>query len=181
MGWSTRTPVGHGPTGSSDRVTTGAFIPDNLATLGPTPTAMRPAGLSPVTRGRVVLLPHTQTEPTDTRPTNRPAARATGMNQDDSPRRHLAQSDGTTRAVTVSRQWHDVELAVKAARHSFDRWVTADQDDTPFLATMHARHARTAAHEAERAITNLIDTLHTQEMEPSNTPARNTENPTQRR
>ncbi|MGH3830751.1 MAG: hypothetical protein ACRDRS_09940 [Pseudonocardiaceae bacterium] len=178
------------------RVTAGASIPDTLDALGPTPTAIRPAGhqvanapqpavtvtgLSPATRGRVVLLPHTQTEPTDTRPTYHPAARVAGMNHNDSPGRRLAQSDGTTRAITASRQWHDVELAVKVARHSFDRWLTADHEDIPSLTTMHAHHTRTAVHEAARAITTLINTLQTQETELITTPARNTDESTQRR
>lgn len=174
------------------RVTAGASTPDLVAAWGVTPTAMRPAehqarsapqpamtgtGLPPTTRGRVVLLPHTQTEPTDTRPAHRRATRANGMNHNESPQRYPAQSDGTTSAITASRQWHDVELAVKAARHSFDRWLTANHEDTPFLVTMHAHHTRTAVHEAARAITILIDTLEPQETEPINTPARNTENP----
>lgn len=177
------------------RVTAGVPIPNNLATLGVTPTAIRPAehqapnapqpamtvtGLPPTTRGRVVLLPHTQTEPTDTRPTHHPAARATGMNHNDSPQHRPTQSDGTTRAITASRQWHDVELAVKVARHHFDRWVTANHEDTPFLATMHANHTRKAVHEAARVITTLIDTLQTTETEIITTSARNTNTPTQR-
>ncbi|MGH3773067.1 MAG: hypothetical protein ACRDRW_17020 [Pseudonocardiaceae bacterium] len=136
---------------------------------------------APATRGRVVLLPHTRTEPPDIRPTHRRAASANGMNHDDSPRQHPAQSDGTTCVIAASRQWHDVELAMKVARHSFDRWLTADHEDTPSLAIIHAHHTRTAVREAARAITMLIDTFLIQETELITTLARTTDTPTQRR
>ncbi len=81
------------------------------------------------------------------------------MNQDDSQRQHPTQSDGTTRAIAVSMQWHDAELAMKVARHSFERWLAAEHKDTPSPAYMHAYHTHTALHEAARAITTLIETF----------------------
>jgi hypothetical protein len=45
------------------------------------------------------------------------------MNQDDSPPQHPAHSAGTTRVIAANRQWHNAELALKAARHSFERWL----------------------------------------------------------
>jgi hypothetical protein len=116
-------------------------------------------GPSSVIRVRVVLLPHATTEPTDTRPTNRRAGRVNDMNREESPRHHPAQNDGTIHAITASRQWHDAELAMKVARHSFERWLVADHEDTPSLAIMHAHHTRVAVREAARTIAMLIETL----------------------
>jgi len=64
-----------------------------LSTPRPARTTHSPA---PATRVRVVLLPHTRTEPTDTRTNNRHTGKATSMNQSDSSRHHPTQSDGTT-------------------------------------------------------------------------------------
>jgi hypothetical protein len=144
-------------------------IPD-MATLGGTPaaihhaqhqssSALRPAATAhdppPAIRKRVVLLPHAQTEPTDTRPNDRRAERDNGMNHSCS-LQPTAPSAGTTTAIA---QWHDAELAMKVARHSFDRWLTAGHDNTPSLALMHAYHTHTALHEAARSITMLIETF----------------------
>jgi hypothetical protein len=59
---------------------------------------------------------------------------------------------------------------MKVARHSFDRWVSASDQDPHSLANMHAQHTRTAVYEAARAITTLITTLDAQ----ATTPARDT-------
>jgi Sigma-70, region 4 len=175
------------------RVGAGVSIPDIVATLGVTPAAIRRAqhqALSapqlaatahdppPATRQRVVLLPHARTQPTDTRSTNRRTGRVPGMNHDDSPRHHPTQSDGTTPAST---QWHDVELALKVARHSFDSWLVAGHEDTPSLAIMHASHTHTALHEAARAITMLIETFRVEVTALITTPAHGTDTLTQRR
>jgi hypothetical protein len=42
--------------------------------------------------------------------------------------------------ITAKVQWHDAELALTVARHSYDRWLAAVHQDTPSLATMHAYH-----------------------------------------
>ncbi len=176
------------------RVVAGVSVPDIVATLGVTPaairraqqalSALRPAatahGPPPATRQRVVLLPHARTEPTDTRPTNRRAGRVNGMNHDDSPRHHPTQSDGATRAIAANTQWHDAELALKVARHSFQRWLTAGHEDTPSPAIMHAYHTHEALHEAARAITVLIETVRVEATALITTPARNTDIPAQR-
>jgi hypothetical protein len=73
--------------------------------------------------------------------------------------------------VAANTQWHDAELALKVARHSFDRWLLAGHQDTPSLATMHAHHTHVALHEAARAITTLIDTVHAQTAPLITTPA----------
>lgn len=139
------------------------------------------AGYWPATRQRVVLLPHARTEPANTRPDNRRVGRGIGMNQDESPRQHWIQSNGTTRAIPASTQWHDAELAMKVARHSFDRWLTAGHADTPSLAMMHAYHTHTALHEAARVITMLIETFRVEAAALITTPARGTDIPTQHR
>ena len=76
--------------------------------------------------------------------------------------------------MIAARQWHDAELAMKLARHSFERWFTASDQDTPSLAMIHAHHTRTAVHEAARAITTLINTLDAEAPKPITTPARDT-------
>jgi hypothetical protein len=82
------------------------------------------------------------------------------MNHDEPLRPPPAHHGDTTRAITTNTQWHDAELALKVARHSFDRWLVAGHEDTPSLALMHAHHTHTAFHEAARAITTLIETVH---------------------
>jgi hypothetical protein len=154
------------------RKVAGVSIPDIVATLEETPAAihhaqyqrlntLRPAATDhdppPATRKRVVLLPHAQTESADTRPDNHRTEGGNGMNHSGSPRQSPARSDGTTPAITASAQWHDAELAMKVARHSFDRWLTAGHDHTPSLALMHAYHTHTALHEAARSIATLIE------------------------
>jgi hypothetical protein len=177
------------------RVAAGVPIPDIVAALGVTPAAihraqqalcaLQPAatahGPPPATRGRVVLLPHARTEPTDTRADNRRAGRATGMNHDDSPSHHPTHSDATTPGITANTQWHNAELALKVARHSYQRWLTAGHEDTPSPAVMHAYHTHEALHEAARAITVLIDTFRAEAAALITTPARGTDIPTQRR
>jgi hypothetical protein len=67
-----------------------------------------------------VLLPHARTKPTDdVRPINRRAETVTGMNHNGSPRHQPAQG-GTTRMIAANVQWHDADLGLKVARHSFD-------------------------------------------------------------
>jgi Sigma-70, region 4 len=177
------------------RVVAGVSIPDIVAALGVTPAAicraqhqaliaLQPAatahGAPPAARQRVVLLPHARTEPANTRPDNRCVERAIGMNHDDPPRRHRIQSNGSTGAIAASTQWHDAELAMKVARHSFDRWATAGHEDTPSLAIMYAGRTHTALHEAARVITMLIETLRVEAAAVITTPARGTDIPTQR-
>ncbi len=177
------------------RVAAGVPIPNIVAALGVTPAAIHRAqhalsalppaatahGPPPATRGRVVLLPHTRTEPTDTRADNRRAGRATGMNHDESPSHHPTHSDATTPGITANTQWHDAELALKVARHSYQRWLTAGHSDTPSPAVLHAYHTHEALHEAARAITALIDTFRAEATARLTTPARGTDIPTQRR
>jgi hypothetical protein len=163
------------------RAVAGVSIPDIVAILGVTPAAVRRAqsqalsalppaatahGPPPTTRQRVVLLPHVRHHSN-----NRRAGRATGMNQDDSPQPPPAHNGGTTRVIAANTQWHDAELALKVARHSFDRWLVAGHQDTPYLAIMHAHHTHVALHEAARAITMLVDTVHAETVPLITTPA----------
>jgi hypothetical protein len=48
---------------------------------------------------------------------------------------------------------------MKVARHSFERWLVADHEDTPTPVLMHACHTHEALHEAARAIAVLIETF----------------------
>jgi hypothetical protein len=118
-----------------------------LSALQPAATANGPP---PATRGRAVLLPHAQNKPTNTPPNNRRAGMTTGMHHNDSPRPHPTQNGHTTRVITANTQWHDAELALKVAGHSFERWLVAGHEDTPSLATMHAHHTHEALGEAAR-------------------------------
>jgi hypothetical protein len=93
------------------------------------------------------------------------------MNQDDSPRPPPAHNGGTTRVLAANTQWHDAELALKVARHNFDRWLVAGHENTPSLALMHAHHTHVALHEAARAITMLVDTVHAEKAALITTPA----------
>jgi hypothetical protein len=159
------------------RVVAGISIPNIVAALGVTPAAVRLAqhqalgalqpaatanGPPPATRQQVVLLPHARNKPTDTPPDNRRAGRATGMHHDDSPRPHPAQNGHTTGAITAKTQWHDAQLALKVAGHSYEKWLVAGHEDTPSLATMHANQTHKALDEAARAITTLIETVRTE-------------------
>lgn len=178
------------------RIVAGLSITDVVAALGVTPTAIRHAqhqalsalqpaatahGPPPTTRGLVVLLPHARTKPADdVRPINRRAETVTGMNHNGSPRHQPAQS-GITRVIAANVQWHDADLALKVARHSFEKWLVAGHEDTPSAAIMHAHHTHTALHEAARAITTLIDTFRAEAAAVITTPAHGTTIPTQRR
>lgn len=102
------------------------------------------------------------------------------MNQDNSSRRQPIQSDGT-RAIAADIEWHDAELAMKVARHSFERWLAAGHEDTPSHAIMHAYHTHTALHEAARAITRLIETFRAEVTTLITIPAHVTHIPAQRR
>jgi hypothetical protein len=174
----------------------GVSIPGIVAALGVTPaaihlaqdqalSALQPTASAnsppPATRVRVVLLPHAQTEATDTRPHHRRTGRANGMHQDGSPRHHPTPSGDTTRGIAASTQWHDVELAMKVARHSFERWLVAGHEDTPSAALMHACHTHTALCEAARATAVLIETVHAEATALITSPAQGTGIPTQRR
>lgn len=174
----------------------GVSIPDIVATLGVTPAAvgvaqhqalgtLRPAatanGPPPEIRKRVVLLPHARAEPTDTRLNNRSTGRDAGMDQDDPSRCDPTQRDGVTGASITSGQWHDVELAMKVARHSFESWLVAGHEDTPSLAVMHAYRTHAALHEAARAITTLIETFRAEASTRITSPVHGTEIPAQRR
>ena len=178
------------------RVVAGVSIPDIVAALGVTPaaicraqhqalSALQPAatahGPPPATRQRVVLLPHARTEPTNTRRGNRRRGGVHRMNHDDSPRQHRTQNNDTTRGIAASAQWHDAELAMKVARHSFDRWLTAGDEYTPSLAIRHAYHTHTALHEAARVITMLIETFRVEAAASITTPVRGTDIPIQHR
>jgi hypothetical protein len=103
------------------------------------------------------------------------------MNHDDSPRHPRAQGAGTTDVTATSARWHDAELAMRAARHSFDRWLTAGHQDPPSPALMHAYHTHTALHEAARAIAVLIETFRAEAAALITTPAPGSGHPTQRR
>lgn len=97
------------------------------------------------------------------------------MNHDDLPRRPPAQGDDAPHAITMSSQWHDAELAMKVARHSFEGWLVAGHEDTPSLALRHAYHTHTALHEAARAIATLIDTFRVEAAALITDPAQGTE------
>jgi hypothetical protein len=100
------------------------------------------------------------------------------MNSDGSPRHHRAQGQGTTRGIAASRQWHDAELAMKVAGHSFERWLVAGHEDTPSAVLVHACHTHTALHEAARATAVLIETFRAEATALITTPAQGI--PTQR-
>jgi hypothetical protein len=175
------------------RVVAGVSVPGIVAALGVTPAAIHLAedqalsalqptatahGPPPATRVRVVLLPHA--EATDTRAHHRRTGRTNGMSQNGSPRHHSTPSGDTTRGIAARTQWHDVELAMKVARHSLERWLVADHEDTPSAALMHACHTHTALCEAARATAVLIETVHA-ETTLITSPAQGTGIPTQRR
>jgi hypothetical protein len=103
------------------------------------------------------------------------------MNQDDCPRHHPAQSRGTTRATVASSQWHDAELAMKLARHSFDRWRAAGYEEASSSAQRHVYCTHEALHEAARAITMLIDTIRVEVAALITTPAQDLGIPAQHR
>ncbi|MBA2471099.1 MAG: hypothetical protein H0V41_02235 [Pseudonocardiales bacterium] len=128
------------------------------------------------TRQRVVLLPHARIVPTDTRPQNRRAGRVTGMDQDNSAPQHSTQRDASTRVIAANLQWHDAELALKVARHCFERWRVAGPQNT----TTHAYHTHMALHEAARIITLLIEIFRVEANALVTVPARGADIPTQR-
>ncbi len=101
------------------------------------------------------------------------------MSRDDSARQHPAQSNGAC-AIDAKIQWHDAELAMKVARHSFERWLAAGNEDASSHAIMHAYHTHTALHEAARAITMLIETFRVEATALITNSPRGTEIPTQR-
>jgi len=103
------------------------------------------------------------------------------MNHDGSPWHHQTPSDGTTRGVAASTQWHDAELAMKVARHSFDRWLVAGHEDTPSTALVHAYHTHEALHEAARATAVLIEVFRGEAAALITSPAQGTGIPTPRR
>lgn len=74
--------------------------------------------------------------------------------------------------ITANTQWHDAELALKVARHSYDRWLIAGHEDTPSAAIMHAHHTHTALHEAARAITILSETFRAEDSRADHHPGR---------
>jgi hypothetical protein len=176
------------------RVGAGMSIPDIVAILGVTPGvvglaqhqalgALRPAatahGHPPAASGWCCC--HTP-GPSPLTPDPTTAHRTgPGVNPDDPPRRPQAHGDDATGAITLSGQWHDAELAMKVARHSFDSWLIAVHQDTPSLALRHACHAHTALHEAARAITALIDTFRVQAAALITSPTQGTDTPAQRR
>ncbi len=103
------------------------------------------------------------------------------MNQADSPRQHPAQADGATRVMTASSQWHDAELAMRVARHSFERWLIAGDEDTSSAAIGHAHHTHVALHEAARAISTLIEIFRIEAAALISSPSPDTDIPAQRR
>ncbi|MGH3780366.1 MAG: hypothetical protein ACRDRO_06990 [Pseudonocardiaceae bacterium] len=137
-------------------------------------------GPPPAARQQVVLLPNSRTESTDTRPQSRHTGRVTGMDQDNSPRQHPTRSDGSTRVIAANLQWHDAEIALKVARHCFERWRVAGDGDTPLPATMHAYHTHVALHEAARIIAALIETFRVEANARITAPARGADVPSQR-
>jgi len=94
------------------------------------------------------------------------------QDRDDAPLPHPARSSGATGVIAANTQWHDAELALKVARHSFERWRVAGHRDTPSPATMHAYHTHVALHEAARVIALLIETFRTEAAALITTPAR---------
>jgi hypothetical protein len=103
------------------------------------------------------------------------------MNLDDSPRPHRVQNGGTTRVIATNMRWHDAELALKVARHNYERWLAAGHGDTPSPAIMHAYYTHEALGESARAITTLIETLRIEvAVAPPTIPAHGTDIPTQR-
>jgi hypothetical protein len=127
----------------------------------------------------VVLLP--RSEATEIRLHKRRAGRDEGMNRDDYSRQPPAQSEGSTRAIAASTQWHDAELAMKVARHSFERWLVADHEDTLSPKIMHAYHTHVALHEAARAIATLIEEFRVEAAALSIGPVHGADIPAQRR
>ena len=103
------------------------------------------------------------------------------MNQDDSPRPHPYQTGGTTRVIAANMLWHDAELALKVARHNYERWVAAGHEDTRSSAIMDAYYTHEALDEAARAITMLIDTFRTEAAASPTTPAHGIDIPTRHR
>jgi hypothetical protein len=97
-------------------------------------------------------------------------------NHDPSPQHHAGRNHATA-PVSAARQWHDAELAMKMARHSFDSWLTASDQDPRSLANMHADRTRTAVHEAARAIATLLDTLDAEATELTTISAQDTDVP----
>jgi hypothetical protein len=197
--WSAHPPMSNGPAGSGGRHSK-AGLQRMITPAGPsggcalgggtsqapppsrTPNARQPAATAPpgpltVTRQRVVLLPQARTEPTNTRPTDRRAERATGTNQDDSPRPPPVQNGGITPMIAANTQCHDAELALKMALPSYDRWLVAGGEDTWCTAMMHAYHAHEALQEASRAITMLIKTFRGEAAALITTPAPGTDIP----
>jgi hypothetical protein len=63
------------------------------------------------------------------------------MNHDDPPQHHPTRSDSTTPEIVANTQWHDAELALKVARHSYDKWLTAGHENTPSPAVPTSRPA----------------------------------------
>jgi hypothetical protein len=129
------------------------------------------------TRQRVVLLPHARIETPNTRPRSSRTGRVTGMDQDNSPPQQPTQRDASTRVIAANLQWHDAELALKVARHCFERWRVAGRQNT----TMHAYHTHLALHEAARIIALLIEIFRVEANALVTVPARGTDIPTQRR
>ena len=103
------------------------------------------------------------------------------MNQHGSPRHPVAQGDASTCGIAASTQWHDAELAMKVARHSFDRWLSAGHQGPPPPALTHAYHTHVALHEAARAIAVLIEAFRAEVNALITTPAKDTGVPTPRR
>jgi hypothetical protein len=89
--------------------------------------------------------------------------------------KYRTQSNGTTRGVGASAQWDDAELAMKVARHSFGRWLTAGDQNIPSLTIVRAYHTHAALHEAVRTITLLIETFRVEAAALITTPAQVTD------
>ncbi len=96
------------------------------------------------------------------------------MNHHGCPWHDPAPSATTGAGTAANRHWHDAELALMAARHSYDRWL-AGHEDTPSPTMMHAYHTHEALHEAARAITTLIATFRAEASALITTPARDTD------
>ena len=196
--WSAHPPVSDGLTGSSGRHSKAGLqrmvtpagpsggcafgggtsqAPPPSQTPSARPVATVPPGPLPATRQRVVLLPQARPEPTNTRPTDRRAERATDTNQDDSTRPPPVQNDGITPMTAANTQCHDAELALKMALRSYDRCLGADGEDTRSTVMMHAYHAHEALQEASRAITMLIKMFRAETAALITTPAPGTDIP----
>ncbi|MDQ2788191.1 MAG: hypothetical protein DLM60_20080 [Pseudonocardiales bacterium] len=126
----------------------------------------------------MVVLPHAQTQPPNTRVHSRRTARTNGKNQDGSSR---TLGDGVTRGLAASTPWRDAELVMTVARHSLEGWFVAGHEDPSSPALMRAYDTQAALHEAARAIAVVIETFRAETTALITSPAPGTGIPVPRR